>query len=64
MSLLITGAFGFIGSNFVEFMRVNHPDDNLVLLDDFSERHSFSNRDRLAGHLKDCKIHLGNFQKF
>jgi dTDP-glucose 4,6-dehydratase len=32
-TLLITGAAGFIGSNFVRFWRTHHPDDRIVALD-------------------------------
>ncbi len=32
-NILITGAAGFIGSNFVEYMINNHPEYNLVILD-------------------------------
>lgn len=33
MRLLITGAAGFIGANFVHYWRKNHPDDHIVVLD-------------------------------
>jgi dTDP-glucose 4,6-dehydratase len=33
MRLLVTGAAGFIGSNFVRWWRERHPDDHLVALD-------------------------------
>jgi dTDP-glucose 4,6-dehydratase len=32
-TLLVTGAAGFIGSNFVRYWRANHPDDGIVALD-------------------------------
>jgi len=32
-SLLVTGAAGFIGANFVHYWRQNHPDDRIVALD-------------------------------
>ena len=33
MKLLITGGAGFIGSNFIFYMRKAHPDDELLCLD-------------------------------
>lgn len=33
MKLLVTGGAGFIGSNFIFYMRKRHPDDSLVCLD-------------------------------
>jgi dTDP-glucose 4,6-dehydratase len=33
MQLLVTGAAGFIGSNFVHYWVAHHPDDNVVALD-------------------------------
>ena len=33
MNLLVTGAAGFIGSNFVRYWHEQHPDDSVVALD-------------------------------
>jgi dTDP-glucose 4,6-dehydratase len=33
MKLLITGGAGFIGGNFVQYWRKNHPDDQVIVLD-------------------------------
>ena len=33
MKILVTGGAGFIGSNFIFYMRRKHPDDTLVCLD-------------------------------
>ncbi|WP_235608604.1 NAD-dependent epimerase/dehydratase family protein, partial [Frankia casuarinae] len=32
-TLLVTGAAGFIGSNFVRYWRTRHPEDAVVALD-------------------------------
>ena len=33
MKILVTGAAGFIGSNFVFYMQKEHPDYDIVVLD-------------------------------
>lgn len=33
MKILVTGGAGFIGSNFVHYWNLNHPDDSIVVLD-------------------------------
>ena len=33
MKMLVTGAAGFIGSNFVFYMQEEHPDYDIVVLD-------------------------------
>jgi len=32
-NMLVTGAAGFIGTNFVRYCKENHPDDNIVVVD-------------------------------
>jgi len=32
-NMLVTGAAGFIGANFVRYCREQHPDDNIVIVD-------------------------------
>ena len=45
MNILITGAAGFIGSNFMYYMKEKHPDDMLIALDKLT----------YAGNLKNLK---------
>lgn len=33
MQILVTGAAGFIGSNFVEYITKKHPEYNIIVLD-------------------------------
>ena len=35
-NILVTGAAGFIGSNFVEFMVNKHPDYNIIVYDNIT----------------------------
>ena len=41
--ILITGAAGFIGSNFVEYMVKKHPDYNVTVLDKLTYAGNMSN---------------------
>ena len=49
MKLLVTGAAGFIGSNFVRYWREQHPDDRVVALDALTYAGVRENVDDLDG---------------
>lgn len=53
MKLLITGAAGFIGSHFVDYVLDHHPDDTVIGLDKLTYA---GNLDNLAGRLQDRRF--------
>lgn len=53
MKLLITGAAGFIGSHFVDYVLDHHPEDTVIGLDKLTYA---GNLDNLAGRLQDCRF--------
>ncbi len=53
MRILVTGGAGFIGSNFIFYMRKKHPDDDLVCLDRLTYA---GNLETLAGVMNDPKF--------
>lgn len=57
MKILITGAAGFIGANFVHYWRKNHPDDQIVVLDKLTYA---GNKSSLEPHLKDITFTEGD----
>ena len=42
MKVLITGGAGFIGSNFIFYVRKNHPEDQIICLDKLTYAENFS----------------------
>ena len=46
-SLLVTGAAGFIGSNFAHYWSQNHPDDRLVAYDALTYAGNLANLESL-----------------
>jgi dTDP-glucose 4,6-dehydratase len=54
--LLVTGAAGFIGSNFVRWWRERHPDDHLVALDKLTYAGDPRNLEGLGVRLAVCDI--------
>ena len=52
-NILVTGGAGFIGSNFVHYWRINHPDDKIVVLDKLTYA---GNLDNLEGVLDEIKF--------
>ncbi|HDR72338.1 MAG TPA: dTDP-glucose 4,6-dehydratase [Methanoculleus sp.] len=55
MRFLITGAAGFIGSNFVRFMLDRYPDDEFVVLDKLTYAGRRENLDDIADHIEFVK---------
>jgi dTDP-glucose 4,6-dehydratase len=51
MRLLVTGAAGFIGSNFVHYWLERHPDDTVVALDLLTYAGNRANLDGVAEHI-------------
>ncbi|MBP5304501.1 MAG: dTDP-glucose 4,6-dehydratase [Lachnospiraceae bacterium] len=50
MNILITGAAGFIGSNFMYYMKEKHPDDMLIALDKLTYAGNLKNLKGLEGY--------------
>jgi len=70
--ILVTGGAGFIGSNFVIYMRDNHPDDRLIVLDKLTYAGNLENLKGLKeganysfikGDIKDFDLVDGIFKK-
>ena len=62
-TLLITGGAGFIGSNFVRYMRTHYPHYRIIVLDALTYAGHLSNLDRLQGsnsHLVFCHGNVCN----
>src|SRR6266487_1887119 len=55
-SILVTGAAGFIGSNFVRWWLERHPDDHVVALDKLTYAGDPRNLDGLGVRLAVCDI--------
>ena len=58
MRLLVTGAAGFIGSNFVRYWRENHPDDHVVAFDLLTYA---GNRESLPDEIAFVQGDIGDF---
>jgi dTDP-glucose 4,6-dehydratase len=54
MKMLITGGAGFIGSNYVHFVRENHPDYEIVVVDKLNQQ---GNKDNLKAVMADIDFH-------
>ena len=51
MQILVTGAAGFIGSNFVEYMVKKHPDYKIVVLDKLTYAGNIHNLDKVIDNI-------------
>lgn len=54
MRILITGGAGFIGSNYVHYVRENHPDYEIVVVDKLNQQ---GNRANLDSVIQDIEFH-------
>lgn len=54
MKMLITGGAGFIGSNYVHFVRQNHPDYQIVVVDKLNQQ---GNKANLKEVMNDIEFH-------
>lgn len=52
MRILITGGAGFIGSNYVHFVRKNHPDYQIVVVDKLNQQGNKSNLDDVINDIE------------
>ena len=51
MRILVTGAAGFIGSNFVEYMVKKHPDYKIIVLDKLTYAGNIHNLDKVINDI-------------
>ena len=51
MQVLVTGAAGFIGSNFVEYMVKKHPEYKIVVLDKLTYAGNMHNLDNVINNI-------------
>ena len=54
MKILVTGGAGFIGSNYVHYLRQNHPDYDIVVVDKLNQQ---GNKDNLKSVLGQIEFH-------
>ena len=56
MKILVTGGAGFIGSNFVHYIRQTYPDYQIVVVDKLNQQGNIKN---LAAVMDDIEFHKG-----
>ena len=54
MKMLVTGGAGFIGSNFVHYVRQNHPDYEIIVVDKLNQQ---GNKENLKSVMGDITFH-------
>ena len=52
MQILVTGAAGFIGSNFVEYITKKHPEYNIIVLDKLTYAGNMENLKKVYAKIK------------
>ena len=62
-NILITGAAGFIGSNFVEFMVNKHPEYNLTIVDKLTYAGNMDNLNNVIDKITFIKEDICNMDK-
>lgn len=61
MQILVTGAAGFIGSNFVEYITKKHPEYNIIVLDKLTYAGNIENLKKVYAKIKFEKGDICNF---
>lgn len=61
MQILVTGAAGFIGSNFVEYITKKHPEYNIIVLDKLTYAGNMENLKKVYAKIKFEKGDICNF---
>ena len=61
-NILITGAAGFIGSNFVEYFNSKHPEYNLIILDKLTYAGNMHNLDNVIDKIAFIKGDICDFE--
>lgn len=61
MQILVTGAAGFIGSNFVEYITKKHPEYNIIVLDKITYAGNMENLKKVYAKIKFEKGDICNF---
>ena len=62
MQVLVTGAAGFIGSNFVEYMVKKHPEYKIVVLDKLTYAGNMHNLDNVIDKITFIKGDICDFE--
>lgn len=62
-NILITGAAGFIGSNFVEYFKNAHPEYNLIILDKLTYAGNIHNLDKVIDKITFIKGDICDFEE-
>ena len=62
-NIMVTGAAGFIGSNFVEYYIANHPEDKIVVVDKLTYAGNMHNLDNVIGKIIFEKADICDFEE-
>ena len=62
-NILVTGAAGFIGANFVEYFVNKHPDYNIIVVDKLTYAGNMANLDKVKDKITFVKADICDFEK-
>lgn len=62
-NILVTGAAGFIGANFVEYFVNKHPDYKVVVVDKLTYAGNMANLDKVKDKISFEKADICDFEK-